>query len=112
MRRVWTVVLFSWVGLALPGHAQTVFTWTSGSIPTQTVGVLDTLDITTFADHAFNGQNVLNNGIVNWQAGYLRSGYNAVFTNSTSGTFNDSADSHLDNPFGGGYSFTFQNDGV
>ncbi|HNC24004.1 MAG TPA: hypothetical protein PLU52_07340, partial [Opitutaceae bacterium] len=98
--------------MALPGHAQTVFTWTSGSIPTQTVGVLDTLDITTFADHAFNGQNVLNNGIVNWQAGYLRSGYNAVFTNSTSGTFNDSADSHLDNPFGGGYSFTFQNDGV
>ncbi len=110
LRCGWLALCLS--GFAVGAHAQTVFPWPSGAIPTQTIGALDTLDITTSADHSFNGQSVLNNGLITWQGGYLRSGFNAVLTNSSTGIVNDSASSHLDNPFGGGYGFTFQNDGT
>ena len=58
-------------------HAQTVFTWNSGDILTVlTPPILagDTLNISTAANHDYNGTAIVNNGTVNWQDGSLRSG--------------------------------------
>ena len=43
---------------------------------------------------------MVNNGTVNWQSGYIRSGSGGTFTNNA--TWNDSADGYsINNDYGG-----------
>jgi len=110
-------VLAAVLGVAVAGlEAQTVYTWSGGDLATGTItpstvstlGPADTLNITTGANHDFNGQLLTNNGTVNWSAGNLRSGYGGTIVNH--GTWNDSLSGYeIDNAYGGAGGTTFDN---
>ncbi len=71
-----------------------------------------TLNIGSGADKDMYGRAVVNNGTVNWSAGYLRGGQGTVFTNAAGATFNDqNAPGYtMYNAWGG--TFYFQNNGT
>ncbi len=56
----------------------------------------------------FDSRTIRNEGTVNWNAGYLRSGNGGSFTNAAGATFNDHNASGytVHNPFGGTFTFT------
>ena len=83
--------------------------WNSGGVTT--VATDGMLNLTSANDHNFNSRAIVNNGTVNWQGGYLRAGDGATFTNAASGVFNDSASSHIDDPYAGTV-LTFTNNGT
>lgn len=73
-----------------------------------TVGASGTLNIQGATNHDFRGHTMVNNGTVNWQAGYIRSGDGGTFTNNA--TWNDSADGYsINNDYGGTGGTTFIN---
>ena len=59
-----------------------------------------------------NSRAVTNHGVVNWQAGHIRSGQGGTFTNAADGVFNDSNTSGYTIHNGYGGSFEFTNDGT
>ena len=82
--------------------------WSSGGITT--VGAAGVLNISTTANHDFNGTAIVNQGTVNWLAGDLRSGGGGTITNS--GVWSDeTANQQFNNAFGGGGA-TFTNSGT
>jgi fibronectin-binding autotransporter adhesin len=97
-------------------QAQTVYTWSAGDIVTgtitpstvSTITAADTFNITTGNNHDFNGAILTNNGTVNWQAGYLRSGNGGTINNNAA--WNDSGDGYqINNAYGGAGGTTFNN---
>ena len=103
---------------ALAGNASLggTFTWTSGNFNngnTTTIPLGATFNVITSStgDHDFNGHAFINNGMVNWTSGDLRSGNAGSFLNQTTGVFNDSASGNINNAFNGSIS-TFANNGV
>lgn len=77
---------------------------------TATIGATGTMDITSAADHDFQGHAIVNNGTVNWLAGNLRSGSNGSITNNA--TWNDAASAQVNGAYGGGTTFTNAATGV
>lgn len=94
-------------GLVASAPLPAQFTWNSGDILTvlnpATIGVGETLGITTTGPHDFNAKVVTNNGTVNWLAGARRSGGGGRFANNTLAT--DSASSVMNNGYTGGWAF-------
>ncbi|HVU16228.1 MAG TPA: PEP-CTERM sorting domain-containing protein [Candidatus Didemnitutus sp.] len=115
LRLSWLVALAVGVGFAIPAWSQTTFTWNGGNIVTgsitpssvSTVGAADTLNIVTSNDHDFNGFVLTNNGVINWQAGNLRSGNGGEIVNNA--TWNDTAAGYQFNNAFGGAPLTFIN---
>ncbi len=97
------------------------FTWSGGnwnaaanSGLTSLIAAGTTLTLTHDHDNVrdFYGRGIQNQGTINWQSGYLRSGQGGSFVNATGGVFNDQNTSGytVHNPFGG--TFTFTNNGT
>ncbi len=84
--------------------------WNSANV---TIAATGALTLGNNADHDFNGGTIINQGTVNWQNGYIRSGAGGSFTNAAGATFNDlnSSSYTMHNPGWGG-SFVFTNDGT
>ncbi len=106
------VILALLVFPARKASAQTVYTWSAGDIVTgtitpstvSTITSVDTLDITTSADHNFSGSVITNNGTINWQTGNLRSGNGGTITNNAA--WNDSISGYqINNAYGGSGTF-------
>ena len=91
------------------------FTWTAGNwngAGTSTIDVGTLLNLAAGNSKDFDARTIVNNGTINWSAGYLRSGNGGSFTNAAGGTFNDQNASGytIYNAFGG--TFTFSNAGL
>src|SRR5688572_8786559 len=75
---------------------QTIFTWPSGAVPTVNIAAGDTLNITTTSTHNFDGQAIVNNGTINWDAGNVLAGNggtlvnNSILNDGSTGTFGNS----------------------
>ncbi len=90
--------------MALQG---TQFEWTGGTwdqVGTVTLAGTTTLTIDSGNNHDFYSAAVVNNGVVNWQDGTIRSGNGGSFTNN--GTFNDTASYYVTNAWDTSFSFT------
>lgn len=77
-------------------------TWSGSSLNgagTTTFGAASTVTIDVNGNHDFNQRAIVNDGVVNWTDGQLRTGNAGSFTNN--GTFNDSASDSANNIFGG-----------
>jgi hypothetical protein len=71
-------------------------TWQNGNlnnVSTTTIGAGSTLAIVGGADHDYDGHAIVNNGIVNWTAGRIRSGDHGSITNNAQ--WNDTASYEL-----------------
>ncbi|MEY2878193.1 MAG: hypothetical protein RLZZ15_573, partial [Verrucomicrobiota bacterium] len=82
---------------------------------TSTIGVGTTLNLANSHDELrdFNGRTILNQGVVNWSSGYLRSGNGGAFVNAAGGVFNDlNSPGYSVNRSGYGGVFTFTNRGA
>ena len=90
------------------GYAWQAGTWSSSG--TNSVGSGGILTISTAADHDYNASAIINNGTVNWQAGYLRSGNGGTITNN--GIWNDTTVNQQFNNAFGGTTATFTNNGT
>ncbi len=89
------------------------FSWLNGdwnTAATTTIGATGALSVGGTADHDFNTHAIVNNGIVNWTGGRLRSGNGGSILNA--GVWNDSASSQVNNDYGGTGGTTFTNNGV
>src|SRR5476651_1627113 len=126
-RRWFTAAIFGllWVTEAEAALIIT-FDWISGDINTPVSGSItptglttlntgDILNISSNANHDFDGRAIIANGTVNWQAGAgpIRSGDGGTFTNN--GSFNDAAanganvTANFNNAFNGTGGTTFIN---
>ncbi|MBL9211524.1 MAG: PEP-CTERM sorting domain-containing protein [Opitutaceae bacterium] len=75
---------------------------------TATIGTGATFVVTGAADHDFRGHAIVNQGVVNWNGGRLRSGSGGTITNNAQ--WNDSvASSAVNNDYGGVGGTTFIN---
>ena len=91
------------------------FTWSAGNWNGAGTSIIDrgtTLNMASGNNKDFDGRTIINRGIVNWSAGYLRSGDGGSFVNASGGVFNDlnTPGYTVHNPYGG--TFTFVNDGL
>ncbi len=78
---------------------------------TMTIASTGTLAISSAADHDYNGHGIVNNGIVNWTAGRIRSGTGGSIVNN--GAWNDTASSDFNNDYlGATATFTNTSTGV
>jgi hypothetical protein len=114
--------LFTSVNLVLGGNASLLgnaslggtVNWASGNFnngSTTTIPLGATFEISTPADHDFNGHALSNYGVVNWTGGNLRSGNSGSFINQVTGLFNDSASAGINNAYNGTLA-SFTNNGV
>ena len=108
-----TLTGFNFAGGELDGIETLLgsFSWTGGDWNTggtTTIGASGVLALSG-SDHLYNSHTIINNGVVTWTAGWLRSGNGGSITNN--GTWSDSASATVDNLYGGTVA-TFANAGT
>ena len=75
--RAWSEFCDRLKGAGTQAFNNTVFNWSAGnwnSSGTTTISSGTTLNISSGADHDYAARAIVNNGIVNWTGGRLRSG--------------------------------------